>query len=74
VFELYIFSFFRLPQDIYQVAKVSKILQLMEKGNAADFKNKSLDEIDIDMENVEYEPDEESRYFNNTSNQNNFFK
>jgi hypothetical protein len=63
-----------LPQDIYQVAKVSKILQLMEKGNAADFKNKSLDEIDIDMKNVEYEPDEESRYFNNTSNQNNFFK
>jgi hypothetical protein len=56
------------------VAKVSKILQLMEKGNAADFKNKSLDEIDIDMKNVEYEPDEESRYFNNTSNQNNFFK
>lgn len=45
--------FLRLPQDIYQVAKVSKILQLMEKGNAADFKNKCLDEIDIDMDHIE---------------------
>lgn len=25
----------------------------MEKGNAADFKNKSLDEIEIDMENID---------------------
>ncbi|CAH0549886.1 unnamed protein product [Brassicogethes aeneus] len=46
-------NFYKLPQDIYQVAKVSKILQLMEKGNAAEFKNKCLEEIDIDMENVE---------------------
>lgn len=38
---------------MYQIAKVSKILQLMEKGNAAQFKNKSLDEIDIDMEYIE---------------------
>lgn len=43
----------RLPQDIYQVAKVSKILQLMEHGNAAAFKNKSLDEIEIDMKNID---------------------
>lgn len=34
------------------MAKVSKILQLMETGNAAKFKNKSLDEIDIDMETI----------------------
>lgn len=44
---------FKLPQDVHQVAKVSKILQLMEKGNAAQFKNKSLDEIEINMEYVE---------------------
>ncbi|KAI4468115.1 hypothetical protein MML48_2g00008774 [Holotrichia oblita] len=43
----------KLPQDIYQVAKISKILQLMEQGNAAQFKNKCLEEIDIDMENIE---------------------
>lgn len=35
------------------MAKVSKVLQLMERGDAAKFKNKSLDEIEIDMENVE---------------------
>ncbi|KAK4885602.1 hypothetical protein RN001_001873 [Aquatica leii] len=49
--------FYRLPQDIYQVAKVSKILQLMEKGNIAQFKNKCLEEIDIDMESVEEDQD-----------------
>ncbi|KAI4463225.1 hypothetical protein MML48_4g00006583 [Holotrichia oblita] len=43
----------KLPQDIYQVAKISKILQLMEQGNATQFKNKCLEEIDIDMENIE---------------------
>lgn len=42
----------RLQQDAYQIAKVSKIIQLMEKGNAAHFKNKALDEIEIDMENI----------------------
>lgn len=26
---------------------------MMEKGRAAEFKNKSLDEIEIDMENIE---------------------
>lgn len=25
----------------------------MERGNAAEFKNKSLDEIEIDMENID---------------------
>lgn len=29
----------------------------MERGNAVDFKNKSLDEIDINMEYIEEEPD-----------------
>lgn len=30
----------------------------MEKGNAAQFKNKTLDEIEIDMENIEYDVSE----------------
>lgn len=30
----------------------------MEKGNAAQFKNKSLEEIDINMEDVEIESDQ----------------
>lgn len=50
--------FSRLPQDIYQVAKVSKILQLMEKGNADNYKNKSLDEIEVDMENIDMDGEE----------------
>lgn len=29
----------------------------MEKGNTAQFKNKCLEEIDIDMENIEDNPD-----------------
>ncbi|KAJ8969282.1 hypothetical protein NQ314_001820 [Rhamnusium bicolor] len=41
---------YRLPDDVYQTAKVSKILMLMENGKAADFKGKSLDEIEIDLE------------------------
>lgn len=44
---------FRLPQDVYQIAKVSKILHIMEKGNAARFKNKSLEDIEIDMEEID---------------------
>ncbi|XP_046406622.1 uncharacterized protein LOC124171491 [Ischnura elegans] len=41
---------YRLPDDVYQTAKISKILLLMEKGEAADFKGKNLDEIDINLE------------------------
>lgn len=47
-----------MPQDVFQIAKVSKILQIMEKGNAAQFKNKSLEEIDIDMNEVEVEKED----------------
>ncbi|XP_068898893.1 uncharacterized protein [Tenebrio molitor] len=54
-------QFYKLPQDVYQTAKVSKILQMMEKGNATHFKNKSLDEIDINInEALEDETDEEN--------------
>nr|CAI5836557.1 unnamed protein product [Callosobruchus analis] len=53
-------QFYKLPQDIYQVAKVSKILQVLERGNITMFKNKTLDEIEIDMENVEIDNDDGS--------------
>nr|CAI5858945.1 unnamed protein product [Callosobruchus analis] len=33
-------QFYKLPQDIYQVAKVSKILQVLERGNITMFKIK----------------------------------
>lgn len=39
----------RLPVDIYQTAKVSKLLLMMEKGDVpVEYAGKSLDEIDID--------------------------
>ncbi|CAH0560630.1 unnamed protein product [Brassicogethes aeneus] len=48
-------EFYKLPQDVYQTAKISKLLLLMEKsGNTSiqQFKGKSLADIDIN-------PDEE---------------
>lgn len=41
---------YRLPDDVYQTAKLSKLLLLMEKGEANHYKGKSLDEIEINME------------------------
>lgn len=57
-FYLLIFIHFRLPEDIYQTAKVSKILILMDKGNASDFHGKMLKDIDINPE-VEFADDDE---------------
>ncbi|CAH0552473.1 unnamed protein product [Brassicogethes aeneus] len=41
---------YRLPDDIYQTSRISKLLVLMEKGEAGHFKGKSLDEIDLNLE------------------------
>ncbi|KAL4702579.1 hypothetical protein ACJJTC_016055 [Scirpophaga incertulas] len=41
---------YRLPDDVYQTAKLSKLLLLMESGNADCYKGKSLDDIDLDLE------------------------
>ncbi|XP_063923052.1 uncharacterized protein LOC135137359 [Zophobas morio] len=43
-------SSYRLPDDLYQTAKISKLLLLMEKGAAGEHKGKKLDEINIDLE------------------------
>ncbi|KAH0998598.1 hypothetical protein HUJ04_005429 [Dendroctonus ponderosae] len=40
-------SYYRLPQDVYQTAKVSKLLMAINNGNAGKFKGKSLDEITL---------------------------
>lgn len=39
----------RLPVDIYQTAKVVKLLIMMEKGIPVEHKGKSLSEIEIDL-------------------------
>lgn len=48
----------RLPQDLYQTAKISKLLLLMEKG-ADKYKGKSLNEIDVNPE-TEFAEEENS--------------
>lgn len=51
-------NFYRLSEDTLQMAKVSKILVAMERGNIQHFKGKSLDEIQFDV-NEQIEEDEE---------------
>ncbi|XP_060519128.1 uncharacterized protein LOC132697593 [Cylas formicarius] len=43
-------QFYRLPQDIFQTAKVAKVLLLLEKGKGKVFKGKCLSEIEIEEE------------------------
>ncbi|XP_060531891.1 uncharacterized protein LOC132705360 [Cylas formicarius] len=43
-------EFYKLPQDLYQTAKISKLLIMMDKGCGAEYKGKSLNEININPE------------------------
>ena len=47
-------KFYRLPDDVMQTAKVVKILMAMERGDMALYKGKSLDEIDIAIDEGKY--------------------
>ncbi|XP_050360159.1 uncharacterized protein LOC126779973 [Nymphalis io] len=40
---------YQLPSDIYQTAKISKLLVLMEDGKADQYKGKAFDEIDFNL-------------------------
>lgn len=51
--------FSRMPEDIYQTAKVAKILMLLNEGKGEEFKGKSLAEIEISEDLLELEKDEE---------------
>lgn len=46
------FNLYRLPMDLYQTAKVSKVLMLLNKGKGSEFKGKSLKELDVQVGNV----------------------
>ncbi|KAG5872201.1 hypothetical protein JTB14_011073 [Gonioctena quinquepunctata] len=39
-----------LPDDIYQTAKISKLLIFMEDGRGKDFKGKKLDEKELNLD------------------------
>ena len=43
-------EYYRLPEDTLQLAKCSKILLLMEKGEIGNYSGKSLSEIEINLE------------------------
>lgn len=43
-------SSYRLPDDIYQTAKISKLLILMENGQAGQYRGKCLEDIDLNLD------------------------
>ena len=47
-------EFYRLPEDILQVAKVSKILIAMDRGDMGKFYGKSLDDIQLNDDGMKY--------------------
>ncbi|KAJ8929701.1 hypothetical protein NQ314_017595 [Rhamnusium bicolor] len=55
-------EFYELPVDLYQTAKVSKMLLMIEKGVPVEHKGKSLSEIDI---NIEYAEENNDLQINN---------
>ncbi|KAK4885617.1 hypothetical protein RN001_001888 [Aquatica leii] len=49
-------SVYRLSDNVYQTAKISKLLLLMSQGGAQNFIGKSLDDITIDLTPVQDKP------------------
>ncbi|CAL9706769.1 unnamed protein product [Knipowitschia caucasica] len=45
-------QFYRLPEGTLQLAKISKVLLALEQGRVAEFKGKSLDDINIEPEDT----------------------
>jgi hypothetical protein len=43
-------QYYRLPEGTLQLAKISKILMALERGELSEFKGKNLDQINIDSE------------------------
>lgn len=43
-------QFYRLPEGTLQLAKISKVLMALDQGRLAEFKGKTLDDINIDPE------------------------
>nr|XP_023011705.1 uncharacterized protein LOC111501996 [Leptinotarsa decemlineata] len=51
-------EFYRLTEDVYQTAKVAKVLLLMNAGKANELKDKNLNEIHIDEEVIDSDEDD----------------
>ncbi|XP_045478739.1 uncharacterized protein LOC123683842 [Harmonia axyridis] len=54
-------EFYRLPEDIYQTAKVAKVLLLLNEGKGKEFKGKSLADIEISEDLLEIEQKEDNK-------------
>ncbi|CAG9840805.1 unnamed protein product [Diabrotica balteata] len=52
------FKVYRMSDNLYQTAKVSKLLLLMSEGGIEQYKGKNLDEIEIDLTNPIIEEDQ----------------
>ncbi|XP_026234162.1 uncharacterized protein LOC113174397 isoform X2 [Anabas testudineus] len=51
-------QYYRLPEGTLQLAKISKVLMALERGQLSEFKGKNLDEIHIDpRENIAVDSD-----------------
>ncbi|XP_026223685.1 uncharacterized protein LOC113171757 isoform X1 [Anabas testudineus] len=51
-------QYYRLPEGTLQLAKISKVLMALERGQLSEFKGKNLDEINIDpRENIAVDSD-----------------
>lgn len=53
-------QFYRLSESTFQVTKVSKLLLMMEKGQGQEYRGKSLDEIDINIDSLVTDIEESS--------------
>ncbi|KAF5307703.1 hypothetical protein FQR65_LT18362 [Abscondita terminalis] len=53
-------EWYRLPSDIYQTAKVSKILLLAQKNSIDQFKGRRLDDLQVDEQIIETQNDRAS--------------
>ncbi|XP_036416266.1 uncharacterized protein LOC118800194 [Colossoma macropomum] len=43
-------QFYRLPEGTLQLAKISKVLMALERGQLSEFKGRNLDEINVDQQ------------------------
>lgn len=66
-------QFYRLPDDVIQTSKISKILLIAEKGgDISQYKGKNLEDIALDTENIEENPndnDDDPKELENDSNE-----
>lgn len=64
-------EFYEITQNAYQTAKVANLLNLFDKGEGAEYRNMTLQHIDIDPRNVLIESDDNSGNEDNALQRNN---